>query len=131
MIILHCRVVYQSNVLLGQWTDYWFYGVVGREEGGGTKSSRAKKKIRRNISEPPVFTSFLFLIKKWIPFRCASVKQDVTDAASTKRKHKMRSSFKAFFCCGSCDIVRVMLTSLTDFNNFPKLAQYQQNNIEL
>ena len=35
MIILHCRVVYQSNVLMGQWTDYGFYGVVGREEGGG------------------------------------------------------------------------------------------------
>ena len=131
MIIIHCRVVYQSNVLpVLQWTDYGFYGVVGRE-GGGTKSSRAKKKIRTNISEPPIFTSFLFLIKKWIPFRCASVQQDVTDAASTKRKLKMRSSFKAFFCCGSCDIVRVMLTSLTDFNNFPKLAKYQQNNVEL
>ena len=100
MIIIHCRVVYQSNVLPGQWTDYGFYGVVGREEGGGTKSSRAKKKIRRNISEPPIFTSFLFLIKKWIPFRCASVQQDVTDAASTKRKLKMRSSFKAFFFVG-------------------------------
>ena len=47
MIILHCRVVYQSNVLLGQWTDYGFYGVVGREEGGGTKSSRAKKKNKK------------------------------------------------------------------------------------
>ena len=98
MIILHCRVVYQSNVLPGQWTrlgmqscsDYGFYGVVGREGGGGTKSSRAKKK-------PPIFTSSLFLIKKWIPFRCASVQQDVTDAARTKRKHKMRCSFKAFF----------------------------------
>ena len=44
MIIIHCRVVYQSNVLPGQWTDYGFYGVVGREEGGETKSSRAKKK---------------------------------------------------------------------------------------
>ena len=98
---------------------------------GGTKSSRAKKKIRRNISEPPIFTSFLFLIKKWIPFRCASVQQDVTNAASTKRKLKMRSSFKAFFCCGSCDIVRVMLTSLTDFNNFPKLAKYQQYSVKL
>ena len=132
MIIIHCRVVYQSNVLpVLQWTDYGCYGVVGRKEGGGgrTKSSRAKKKIRRNISEPPIFTSFLFLIKKWIPFRCASVQQDVTNAASTKRKHKMRSSFKAFFCCGSCDNVRVMLTSLTDFNNFPKLAKYQQNNV--
>ena len=130
MIIIHCRVVYQSNVLpVLQWTDYGFYGVVGREEGGGLNPRELKKKIRRNISEPPIFTSFLFLIKKWIPFRCASVKQDVTDAASTKRKHKMRSSFKAFFCCGSCDIVRVMLTSLTDFNNFPKLAKYQQNNV--
>ena len=110
-------------------SDYGFYGVVGREEGGGTKSSRAKKKIRRNISEPPIFTSSLFLIKKWIPFRCASVQRDFTDAARTKRKYKMRSSFKAFF--GSCDIVRVMLTSLTDFNNFPKLAKHRQNNVEL
>ena len=72
MIILHCRVVYQSNVLLGQWTDYGFYGVVGREEGGGINPGELKKKIRRNISEPPIFTSFLFLIKKWITFRCAS-----------------------------------------------------------
>ena len=104
-------------------SDYGFYGVVGREEGGGTKSSRAKKK-------PPIFTSSLFLIQKWIPFRCASVQQDVTDAARTKRKHKMRSSFKAFFF-GSCDIVRVMLTSLTDLNNFPKLAKHRQNNVDL
>ena len=44
MIILHCRVVYQSNVLLGQWTDYWFYGVVGREEGGGLNPRELKKK---------------------------------------------------------------------------------------
>ena len=47
MIILHCRVAYQSNVLPGQWTDYGFHGVVGREEGGGTKSSRAKKKNKK------------------------------------------------------------------------------------
>ena len=36
MIIIHCRVVYQSNVLpVLQWTDYGCYGVVGRKEGGG------------------------------------------------------------------------------------------------
>ena len=63
VIILHCRVVYQSNVLLGHWawlgmqssSDYGFCGVVvrgrgGREgEEGETKSPQVKKK-RRNIS---------------------------------------------------------------------------------
>ena len=64
-------------------SDYGFYGVVGKgEEGGGGLNPRElKKKIRRNISEPPIFTSSLFLTNKWIPFRCASVQQDVTDAA--------------------------------------------------
>lgn len=44
MIILHCRVAYQSNVLPGQWTDYGFHGVVGREEGGGELNPRELKK---------------------------------------------------------------------------------------
>ena len=72
VIILHCRVVYQSNVLPGRWawlgmqsfSDYEFCGVG--------------------------------LINKWIPFCCASVQQDVTDAARTKEKHKKRNSFKPF-----------------------------------
>ena len=54
MIILHCRVVYQSNVLPGQWTrlgmqscsDYGFYGVVGREEGGEQNPHKLKKSLR-------------------------------------------------------------------------------------
>ena len=80
-------------------SDYEFCGVVVRGGGGGggegkTKSPLVKK--RRNVSEPSIFTSSLFLINKWIPFCCASVQQDVTDAASTKRKHKMRSSFLPF-----------------------------------
>ena len=64
-------------------SDYGFYGVVGKgEEGGGLnpRELKKKKKIRRNISELPIFTSSLFLTNKWIPFRCASVQQDVTDA---------------------------------------------------
>ena len=45
MIIIHCRVVYQSNVLpVLQWTDYGFYGVVGREEGVGGLNPRELKK---------------------------------------------------------------------------------------
>ena len=109
VIILHCRVVYQSNVLPGQWawlgmqsfSDYEFCGVVVRDGGGGGERERGrlnprKLKKRRNVSEPSIFTSSLFLINKWIPFCCASVQQDVTDAASTKRKHKMRSSFLPF-----------------------------------
>ena len=47
MIIIHCRVVYQSNVLPGQWTDYGFYGVVGREEGGRLNSRELKKKNKK------------------------------------------------------------------------------------
>ena len=59
VIILHCRVVYQSNVLPGQWawlgmqsfSDYEFCGVVVRGGGWGggrgegkTKSPQVKKK---------------------------------------------------------------------------------------
>ena len=60
VIILHCRVVYQSNVLPGQWawlgmqsfSDYEFCGVVVRGGGGGggegkTKSPQVKKKEKR------------------------------------------------------------------------------------
>ena len=47
MIIIHCRVVYQSNVLPGQWTDYGFYGVVGREEGGRLNPRELKKKNKK------------------------------------------------------------------------------------
>ena len=47
MIILHCRVAYQSNVLPGQWTDYGFHGVVGREEGGGLNPRELKKKKKK------------------------------------------------------------------------------------
>ena len=63
VIILHCRVVYQSNVLLGHWawlgmqssSDYGFCGVVvrcrgGREEEEGEIKSPQVKKKRRNIS---------------------------------------------------------------------------------
>ena len=64
VIILHCRVVYQSNVLLGHWawlgmqssSDYGFCGVVVRGRGGGGKRKRGRlnprklKKKRRNIS---------------------------------------------------------------------------------
>ena len=57
MIILHCRVVYQSNVLPGQWTwlgmqscsDYGFYGVVGREEGGEQNPHELKKKKKKHF----------------------------------------------------------------------------------
>ena len=49
MIIIHCRVVYQSNVLPGQWTDYGFYGVVGREEGGGLNPRELKKKYEETF----------------------------------------------------------------------------------
>ena len=84
-------------------SDYGFCGVVvvvrgrggGREgEEGETKSPQVKKKKKH--FEPSIFTSSLFLINKWIPFCCASVRQDVTDAARTKEKHKKRSSFLTF-----------------------------------
>ena len=65
-----------------------------REE-GETKSPQVKKKKKKHF-EPSIFTSSLFLINKWIPFCCASVRQDVTDAARTKEKHKKRSSFLTF-----------------------------------
>ena len=42
-----------------------------------------------------------------------------------------RRTVALFLGGGSRDIGRVMLTTLTDFNNFPKLAKYQQNNVEL
>ena len=83
VITLHCRVVYQSNVLHFE-----------REE-GETKSPQVKKKKKKHF-EPSIITSSLFLINKWIPFCCASVRQDVTDAARTKEKHKKRSSFLTF-----------------------------------
>ena len=61
VIILHCRVVYQSNVLPCQWewlgmqsfSDYGFFGVMVRDRGGGgrgegeTKSPQVKKKKKR------------------------------------------------------------------------------------
>ena len=65
-----------------------------REE-GETKSPQVKKKKKKHF-EPSIITSSLFLINKWIPFCCASVWQDVTDAARTKEKHKKRSSFLTF-----------------------------------
>ena len=95
-------------------SDYEFCGVVVRgggegERGRGEEGKRGrggegergrlnprKLKKRRNVSEPSIFTSSLFLINKWIPFCCASVQQDVTDAARTKEKHKKRNSFKPF-----------------------------------
>ena len=84
-------------------SDYGFCGVVVRGRGGGrkereegeTKSPQVKKKKKKHF-EPSIFTSSLFLINKWIPFCCASVRQDVTDAARTKEKHKKRSSFLTF-----------------------------------
>ena len=51
VIILHCRVVYQSNVLPGQWawlgmqsfSDYEFCGVVVRDGGGGGEGERGRE----------------------------------------------------------------------------------------
>ena len=79
-------------------SDYGFFGVMVRDRGGGGRGRLNPRKLkkRRNVSEPSIFTSSLFLINKWIPFCCASVQQFVTDAASTRRKHKMRSSFLPF-----------------------------------
>ena len=78
VIILHCRVVYQSNVLPCQWewlgmqsfSDYGFFGVIVRDRGGGGRGRLNPRKLkkRRNVSEPSIFTSSLFLINKWIPF---------------------------------------------------------------
>ena len=66
----------------------------GERERGRLNPRKLKK--RRNVSEPSIFTSSLFLINKWIPFCCASVQQDVTDAARTIKKHKKRRSFLPF-----------------------------------
>ena len=53
-------------------------------------------------------------------YRCCKNEKEAQDA----------QQFQSFFF-GSCDIVRVMLTSLTDLNNFPKLAKHRQNNVDL
>ena len=71
-------------------------GSGGRGEGERGRLNPRKLKKRRNVSEPSIFTSSLFLINKWIPFCCASVQQYVTDAARTIKKHKKRSSFLPF-----------------------------------
>ena len=79
-------------------SDYGFFGVMVRDRGGGERGRLNPRKLkkRRNVSEPSIFTSSLFLINKWIPFCCASVQQYVTDAARTIKKHKKRSSFLPF-----------------------------------
>ena len=62
-------------------------------------------------------------------YRCCKYEKEAQDAQQFLTLYLRRTV--AFFYCESYDIGRVMLTSLTDFNNFPKLAKYQQNNVEL
>ena len=49
MIILHCRVVYQSNVLLGQWTDYGFLWGGGEGGRGGLNPRELKKNKKKHF----------------------------------------------------------------------------------
>ena len=97
-------------------SDYGFYGVVGREEGGEQNPHELKKSLRflplPSFSLKNGFHFVVHLFNKTL--------QMLQDA----------QQFQSLLFW-SCDIVRVMLTSLTDFNNFPKLAKYQQNNVEL
>ena len=90
--------------VIGNAELFWLRVLWGGGEGsggGGGKRKRGRLNPRKLKKKGGTFRAvdfylFPLLINKWIPFCCASVQQDVTDAARTKEKHKKRNSFKPF-----------------------------------